>query len=108
MSTPLTNSQLLFRLQDFYGAEQDALKIGDYEFAQECSDIVSVIRELQVFRKTNSELPPLVMQEECPTEIRELMASHSDALFSDDDAQEIWSACRAAMLVSISQKENGK
>ena len=108
MSTPLTNSQLLFRLQDFYGAEQDALKIGDYEFAQECSDIVSVISELQVFRKANSELPPLIMQEECPAEIRELMASHSDALFDDEDAQEIWNACRAAMLLSISQTENGK
>lgn len=108
MSTPLTNSQLLFRLQDFYGAEQDALKIGDYEFAQECSDIMSVIRELQVFRKANSELPPLIMQEECPAEIRELMASHSDALFDDEDAQEIWNACRAAMLLSISQTENGK
>lgn len=47
----LTEGQLLFRLQDFYGAEQDALKIGDYEFAQECSDIVSVIRELQEHRK---------------------------------------------------------
>lgn len=27
------------------------------------------------------------------------MASHSDALFNDDDdAQEIWNACRVAML----------
>ncbi|EMW0033686.1 eaa protein [Salmonella enterica subsp. enterica serovar Newport] len=26
------------------------------------------------------------------------MASHSDALFNDDDAQEIWNACRAALL----------
>lgn len=39
-----------------------------------------------------------VMPEECPEEIRDLMASHSDALFNDDDAQEIWNACRAAML----------
>ena len=53
----LTEGQLLFRLQDFYGAEQDALKMGDYEFAQECSDIVSVIRELQEFRKANSAGP---------------------------------------------------
>ena len=59
MSTPLTNSQLLFRLQDFYGAEQDALKIGDYEFAQECSDIVSVIRELQAVSYTHLTLPTI-------------------------------------------------
>lgn len=49
----LTDSQLLFRLQDFYGAEQDASKIGDHEYAQECSDIVSVIRELQECRKAS-------------------------------------------------------
>ncbi|WP_265114432.1 hypothetical protein [Salmonella enterica] len=38
------------------------------------------------------------MPEECPEEIRDLMASCSDALFNDDDAQEIWNACRVAML----------
>ncbi|MEM0651680.1 hypothetical protein AAFL31_07630 [Klebsiella huaxiensis] len=42
--------------------------------------------------------PAPVVLEECPAEIRDLMASHSDALFNDDDAQEIWNACRAAML----------
>lgn len=47
----LTEAQLLFRLQDFYGAEQDAWGIGDHEYAQECADIVSVIRELQEYRK---------------------------------------------------------
>lgn len=54
MSTPLTESQLLFRLQDFYGAEQDASKIGDHEFAQECADIVSVIREVQAWRQASA------------------------------------------------------
>ncbi|EEF0971592.1 DUF550 domain-containing protein, partial [Salmonella enterica subsp. enterica serovar Typhi] len=44
------------------------------------------------------EQPVPVVPEECPEEIRDLMASHSDALFNDDDAQEIWNACRAAML----------
>ncbi|MDM3050920.1 hypothetical protein OGV87_09955 [Citrobacter sp. CK183] len=39
-----------------------------------------------------------VVPDECPVEIRDLMASHSDALFHDGDAQEIWNACRAAML----------
>lgn len=42
--------------------------------------------------------PAPVVQEKCPSEIRDLIASHSDALFSDDDAQEIWNACRAVML----------
>ncbi|MDQ2144752.1 hypothetical protein [Klebsiella michiganensis] len=36
--------------------------------------------------------------EKCPAEIRDLIASHSDALFNDDDAKEIWNGCRAAML----------
>ncbi|EPB0513764.1 hypothetical protein ACRABS_004115 [Salmonella enterica subsp. enterica] len=30
MTNKLTEGQLLFRLQDFYGAEKDALAIGDY------------------------------------------------------------------------------
>lgn len=38
-----------------------------------------------------------VVPEECPAKIRELMASHSNALFNDGDAQEIWNACRTAM-----------
>lgn len=42
--------------------------------------------------------PVHAVPEKCPTEIRDLMASHSDELFNDDDAQEIWNACRAAML----------
>ncbi|WP_438334805.1 DUF551 domain-containing protein [Edwardsiella tarda] len=39
-----------------------------------------------------------VLPDGYPAEIRELMASYSDALFNDEDAQEIWNACRAAML----------
>lgn len=42
--------------------------------------------------------PEPVVPDECPAKIRELMASHSDALFNDGDAQEIWNACRDAML----------
>ncbi|GJK30830.1 hypothetical protein TUM17556_27490 [Enterobacter asburiae] len=42
--------------------------------------------------------PAPTVPNECPAEIRELMASYSDALFDDGDAQEIWNACRAAML----------
>lgn len=42
--------------------------------------------------------PAPVVPEKCPAEIRDLIDSHSDALFNDDDAQETWNACRAAML----------
>lgn len=49
--------------------------------------------------KTESVSVPVV-PEECPADISVLMASHSDSLFNDDDAQEIWNACRAAMLQS--------
>lgn len=42
--------------------------------------------------------PAPAVPDECPAKIRELMASHSDALFNDGDAQEIWNACRTAML----------
>ncbi|HIH9671188.1 TPA: hypothetical protein ACYVCL_002197 [Klebsiella pneumoniae] len=45
-----------------------------------------------------------VVPENCPAEIRDLIASHSDALFNDDDAQEIWNACRAAMLAAAPQE----
>lgn len=49
--------------------------------------------------KTESVSVPVV-PEECPADISVLMASHSDSLFNNDDAQEIWNACRAAMLQS--------
>lgn len=49
--------------------------------------------------------PAPVVPDECPVEIRDLLASHSDALFHDGDAQEIWNACRAAMLNK--DKNNG-
>lgn len=42
--------------------------------------------------------PAPVVPEKCPAEIRDLMASHSDTLFNDDDAQEIWNSCRATMI----------
>ncbi|EPL6676711.1 TPA: hypothetical protein ACYU8P_000943 [Klebsiella pneumoniae] len=42
--------------------------------------------------------------EKCPAEIRDLIASHSDELFNDDDAQEIWNGCHAAMLAAAPQE----
>ena len=44
--------------------------------------------------------PAPVVPEKCPAEIRDLISSHTDALFNDDDAQEIWNACRSAMLAA--------
>ena len=48
--------------------------------------------------------PAPVVPEKCPAEIRDLISSHTDALFNDDDAQEIWNACRAAMLAATQQE----
>lgn len=50
--------------------------------------------------------PAPVVPDKCPVEIRDLLASHSDALFHDGDAQEIWNACRAAMCATA-QERNG-
>ncbi|HGF9793082.1 TPA: hypothetical protein ACNH95_002086 [Klebsiella quasipneumoniae] len=58
----LTDGQLLFRLQDFQGAEQEALGIGDYEFAQESADIANALRELLQARRTIEELTSVVEQ----------------------------------------------
>ncbi|EAC0292488.1 hypothetical protein CC684_07400 [Salmonella enterica subsp. enterica serovar Bareilly] len=52
--------------------------------------------------------PVPVVPDECPAKIRELMASHSDALFNDGDAQEIWNACRTAMLQGVEQPQNAR
>ncbi|VEA60278.1 hypothetical bacteriophage protein [Salmonella enterica subsp. salamae] len=54
------------------------------------------------------EQPAPVVPEECPAKIRELMASHSDALFNDGDAQEIWNACCIAMLQGVEQPQNAR
>lgn len=58
----LTEGQLLFRLQDFHGAEQEALGIGDYEFFQESADIANALRELLQTRRTIEELTAVVGQ----------------------------------------------
>ncbi|HHT1417939.1 TPA: hypothetical protein ACTYDR_004821 [Klebsiella pneumoniae] len=71
MTSKLTDSQLLFRLQEFYGAEKDASEIGDHEFAQECADIVRVIRELQEYRLAtmNSQPVGFVWKNECGEDV---------------------------------------
>ena len=52
------------------------------------ADVVSAIEKLKT-----AQVP-----DKCPAEIRDLIASHCDALFMDNDAQDIWNACRDAML----------
>ncbi|BEN67412.1 TPA: DUF551 domain-containing protein [Serratia marcescens] len=42
--------------------------------------------------------PAPAAPEKCPDRVRFLMNMHTDDLFGDADAQEIWNACRAAML----------
>lgn len=51
----LTEAQLLFRLQQFHGAELEATEMGDHEFAHECADVASIIREVQAYRKATGE-----------------------------------------------------
>lgn len=58
----LTDGQLLSRLQDFHGAEQEALGVGDYEFAQESADIANALRELLKARRTIEELTEVIEQ----------------------------------------------
>ncbi|ENY9399969.1 hypothetical protein ACF5F1_000587 [Salmonella enterica] len=48
--------------QDFHGAEQEALGIGDYEFFQESADIANALRELLQARRTIEELTAVVGQ----------------------------------------------
>lgn len=64
------------------------------EHSDRLSEPVPVYRHAQ---------PAPLVPEKCPAEIRDLIDSHSDALFNDDDAQEIWNACRAAMLAAAPQ-----
>ncbi|WP_227629073.1 DUF551 domain-containing protein [Klebsiella pneumoniae] len=64
--------------------------------------ILKLGEELEDLRTEQDEVQPEpVVPEKFPAEIRDLIASHSDALFNDDDAQEIWNACRAAMLQEL-------
>ncbi|WP_257217150.1 hypothetical protein [Klebsiella pneumoniae] len=62
-----------------------------YDYRPNCSGAEPLYRHAQ----------QPVVPENCPAEIRDLIDSHSDALFHDDDAQEIWNACRAAMLQEL-------
>ncbi|MBH2996342.1 hypothetical protein I5M74_01865 [Serratia marcescens] len=51
--------------------------------------------------------PAPAAPEKCPARVRFMMNMHTDDLFSDADAQEIWNACRAAMLASAPGDGNG-
>lgn len=84
----LTEGQLLFRLQDFQGAEQEALGIGDYEFAQESADIANALRELLQARRTIEELTAVVEQRngEC-VRLHSELESRTVKLPDDEDGQ---------------------
>lgn len=83
-----------------------------YHIIKECGKVGCSVTTLEEAEKTRdfwnkkwtirpyfyTAQPAPVVPDECPAKIRELMASHSDALFNDGDAQEIWNACRTAML----------
>ncbi|HHV5057567.1 TPA: hypothetical protein ACUI37_001301 [Klebsiella pneumoniae] len=98
MTSKLTRDQLRKRAQ--LKAKNLTHAISQSAFAGVRSELEEELQFLQCalacLEGVNSEPVPVV-QEKCPAEIRDLLASHSDALLNDDDAQEIWNACRAAM-----------
>lgn len=98
MTSKLTRDQLRERAQ--LKAKNLTYAISQSAFAGVRSELEEELQFLQCalacLEGVNSEPAPVV-PEKCPAEIRDLIASHSDALFNDDDAQEIWNACRAAM-----------
>ncbi|HDH0724929.1 TPA: hypothetical protein PIN63_000104 [Klebsiella aerogenes] len=55
-------------------------------------------RQIMLYRHAQ---PAPVVPEEMPSNLRGLIEAHTDRLFDDDDAQEIWNACRAAMLHGV-------
>lgn len=90
--------------------------IDDFCVSEDLGLVEDTVTELNYDREEGDELnysvvalyrhtqPAPVVPEKCPAEIRDQIASHSDALFNDDDAQEIWNACRAAMLAPAPQE----
>ncbi|EGG8165149.1 hypothetical protein ACSVNO_05920 [Salmonella enterica] len=48
--THVTNERLFQRLRQFDDAHDEAASIGDTEFAQECADVASLIREALAWR----------------------------------------------------------
>ena len=59
------------------------------------------------FRVLYDAPPAPAVPEKCPDRVRFLMNMHTDDLFGDADAQEIWNACRAAMLAAAPEGGNG-
>jgi len=97
--TDFTNEQLIAYLQD----ELKLLREVSAKLPRTTAlkmDIV--IHEAALTALTSAPVVP----EECPAAIRDLMASHSDDLFDDADAQQIWDACRAAMITTVPGKES--
>ncbi|GKN51112.1 TPA: hypothetical protein ACWW3B_004329 [Klebsiella quasipneumoniae subsp. quasipneumoniae] len=94
--------------------------IDEFCVSEDLGLVEDTVNELNYDREEGDELnysvvalyrhaqPAPVVPEKCPAEIRDLIDSHSDALFNDDDAQEIWNACRAAMLAAAPQEVKGE
>ncbi|EPL7542535.1 DUF551 domain-containing protein [Klebsiella pneumoniae] len=99
MTSKLTREQLRERAQ--LKAKNLTYAVSQSAFAGVRSELEEELQFLQCalacLEGVNNEPAPVV-PEKCPAEIRDLIASHSDAIFNDDDAQEIWNACCAAML----------
>lgn len=53
---------------------------------------------IPLFTAPPAPAPAPAVPEKFPEHVRSLMNIHADDLFDDADAQEIWNACRAAML----------
>ncbi|WP_459377778.1 hypothetical protein [Serratia sp. ser-z] len=80
-----------------YNAERDEFGSWLKPTPQEdCSDAITKHGYVNV--KLFTAPPAPAVPEKCPERVRFLMNMHTDDLFSDADAQEIWNACRAAML----------
>ncbi|UAM85043.1 hypothetical protein K8I78_21690 [Salmonella enterica subsp. arizonae] len=80
-------------------AEPVAWECGENIILFNPDTVEAYAKRAEISPKPLYDSPPVpAVPEECPADISVLMASHSDALFNDDDAQEIWNACRAAML----------
>ncbi|MDM9004433.1 DUF551 domain-containing protein [Klebsiella pneumoniae] len=67
-----------------------------YQLARE----IELMAEAPLYRHAQ---PVAVVPEKMPSNLRGLIEAHTDRLFDDDDAQEIWNACRAAMLAAAPQ-----
>lgn len=75
----------------------------DQEWAEHCSVRTELGRRLEnavteLYNQLGEESQPYIVPERMPPNVWDLINSSADSLFDDDEAHEIWNACRAAML----------